>query len=167
MTMKRMVYLILIAVGAIGITVVAVERAMDGNLWFLLILLNLWPLGRAARVIWRGNPINRVTLEDRITGGYVSYIDRIDYDQAKSRIVIEFVNNPEECRVDRRLEFLEVEEFSDVFHDEDEDDDLVVDLLIDLTEHPRPNGTVYVVYTVTREMVFRTKQPPTITRVAP
>ncbi len=105
-----------------------------------------------------------MNLEARITRGRISYISSIKYDAVESRLIISFLEDPEEDRVDRILTFSGIEGFSE---EEFEDEDVkaginVIESLIGLDEYPENKIVQYVFHTELREMVFRTKEKPQI-----
>lgn len=105
-----------------------------------------------------------MTLEERVTQGFIIYISGIDYDPMGQRLTIAFLGDPESPAVVRTLIFSDVEDFSEeVFSDEDVEAGVnVIDSLIGLDECPEGIGVKYVVHTELREMDFRTKENPQV-----
>ena len=79
-------------------------------------------------------------------------------------LIIKFLKDPEENRVDRILTFSAIEDFSEEeFEDEDVEAGVnVIDSLVGLDEYPETGSVRYVVHTDLREIIFRTKEKPKI-----
>jgi hypothetical protein len=112
-----------------------------------------------------------MNLEEKVTEGRISYIDSIEHDPAERRLIIRFINDPEEQAIDRILIFSEVSDFSnelnwdpdeDENEDEDEEDEDCLDSLVGLQEYPDADGIRYQVKTEQRELVFLTGVAPRI-----
>ncbi len=104
-----------------------------------------------------------MTLEDRITGGLVSYIKLIRHDEANATFSIEFVRDPEDQVVDRILRFSEVCELHQKIDDEEVDD--LLEQLIGLDEREESGRTRYFVVTDAREVDFYCEAQPVIERI--
>jgi hypothetical protein len=106
--------------------------------------------------------VSIMNLEETITQGRVSYIESIEHDPVERRLVIRFVNDPEEQVVDRILTFSEVSDFSNELNWDDDDEEDCLDSLLGVREYPKPEGIRYQVNTEQREMLFLTSIAPRI-----
>lgn len=106
------------------------------------------------------------SLEERVTEGRVTWIQRVEYEPMEHRAAFFFSDNLEESGRTRVLTFSDITGFSDISHDSSPDFE-VHKQLIGLDEHPEVNsrrkeaGIIqYVIHTDEREFLIDTRTQP-------
>ena len=107
-------------------------------------------------------------LEQRVTGGRVTWLECVEYDNAKESVVVRVTHHANfPPLVARVVTFLVVRDYEDVPHDAGARDSNLIETLIGLDERRRGTDTQYIVVTDEREITFRSSAPVQIVEGGP
>lgn len=102
------------------------------------------------------------TLEERVTEGRSTFIERIEYFPGERRCAIRFIDNPEGEPHPRELIFTDILRFSDELSFPDDWEPDILENLIGFDEHPNEENREYrfVIVTCEREITITTLTEP-------
>ena len=114
----------------------------------------------------RTHPAYVEYLEDKLTRGRALWLVGSLYDALASKLTIDFTENPDTGKPDRRLEFQGVKRFgSGVYDDEEDEFDITIPGLIGLDVDERAGYVRYVLTFGTIEMEVIVSAAPEIQRL--